>query len=507
MPSPDRPLPDHIPRPDYYTTGQAEAERRSDARETPPVLSEKAIQKMRAACKLGREILDAAHRIIRPGVTTDEIDRVVHEYTVDHGAYPAPLHYFDFPKSVCTSVNEVVCHGIPDMRELEEGDIVNVDVSAILDGYHSDLNETFVVGSVSSAKKALVKATHDSLMACIKECKPGVFYRDMGGIITKFVNAQGFQVDKTYCGHGIGAFFHCAPNIPHYAGNKAKFVMKPGHCFTIEPMINMGSWKDTHWPDGWTAVTKDGLPSAQFEHTLLVNESGVEILTARLPTSPPLWWEIDEGAAASGDPSPVTAKGVYLGIREVARRLFGTDDLNGRAIAVQGVGSVGGYTCELLAKAGAHLVITDIDQDALDTVAKKTGAKIVSPNDIYDVEADIFSPNALGAIINEKTLARLKVKGVAGGANNQLVVPEMGEFLRRKGILYAPDYVINGGGIINVAAEISGSYSRDWVEAKLSRLIVTLGEVLDEAIETSQPTNYVADRIARARIASARKTT
>jgi methionyl aminopeptidase len=299
VPSPDRPLPDHIPRPDYYTTGQAEAERRSDARETPPVLSEKAIQKMRAACKLGREILDAAHRIIRPGVTTDEIDRVVHEYTVDHGAYPAPLHYFDFPKSVCTSVNEVVCHGIPDMRELEEGDIVNVDVSAILDGYHSDLNETFVVGSVSSAKKALVKATHDSLMACIKECKPGVFYRDMGGIITKFVNAQGFQVDKTYCGHGIGAFFHCAPNIPHYAGNKAKFVMKPGHCFTIEPMINMGSWKDTHWPDGWTAVTKDGLPSAQFEHTLLVNESGVEILTARLPTSPPLWWEVDEGAAAS----------------------------------------------------------------------------------------------------------------------------------------------------------------------------------------------------------------
>ena len=215
---------------------------------------------------------------------------------------------------------------------------------------------------------------------------------------------------------------------------------------------------------------------------------------------------LDEGAAASGDPSPVTAKGVYLGIREVARRLFGTDDLNGRTIAVQGVGSVGGYTCEHLAKAGAHLVITDIDQDALNAVAKKTGAKIVAPNDIYDVEADIFSPNALGAIINEKTLARLKVKGVAGGANNQLVVPEMGEFLRRKGILYAPDYVINGGGIINVAAEISGSYSRDWVEATLARLIVTLGEVLDEALETSQPTNYVADRIARARIASARTT-
>ncbi len=215
---------------------------------------------------------------------------------------------------------------------------------------------------------------------------------------------------------------------------------------------------------------------------------------------------LDEGAAASGDPSPVTAKGVYLGIREVARRLYGTDDLNGRTIAVQGVGSVGGYTCDHLAKAGAHLIITDIDQDALAAVAARTGARIVAPNDIYDAEADILSPNALGAIINEKTLARLKVKGIAGGANNQLVMPEMGEFLRRKGILYAPDYVINGGGIINVAAEISGSYSRDWVEATLARLIVTLGEVLDEAIVTSQPTNYVADRIARARIASARAT-
>jgi leucine dehydrogenase len=213
---------------------------------------------------------------------------------------------------------------------------------------------------------------------------------------------------------------------------------------------------------------------------------------------------LDEGAAASGDPSPVTAKGVYLGIREVARRLFGTDDLNGRTIAVQGVGSVGGYTCDHLAAAGAKLIITDIDQDALSAVAKRTGARIVAPDEIYDTDADIFSPNALGAIINEKTLGRLKVKGVAGGANNQLVVPDMGEFLRRKGILYAPDYVINGGGIINVAAEISGTYSRDWVEATLARLIVTLGNVLDEALKTNQPTNYVADRIARARIAAAR---
>lgn len=213
---------------------------------------------------------------------------------------------------------------------------------------------------------------------------------------------------------------------------------------------------------------------------------------------------LDEGAAASGDPSPITAMGVYLGIKEVAKRLFGSDDLSGRIIAVQGVGSVGGHVCEHLAKDGAKLVISDIDQEALKAVSGVTGATIVPPDDIYDVEADIFSPCALGAVINEKTLGRLRVKGVAGAANNQLIVPEMGEFLRRKGILYAPDYVINGGGIINVAAEISGNYSREWVDGKLAHLIETLGEVLDEALSSGQPANAVADRIARQRIAGAK---
>lgn len=213
---------------------------------------------------------------------------------------------------------------------------------------------------------------------------------------------------------------------------------------------------------------------------------------------------LDEGAAASGDPSPITAMGVFLGIREMAKRLYGSDDLSGRIIAVQGVGSVGGHVCDYLAKEGAKLVISDIDQEALKTVAAQTGATIVQPDDIYDVDADIFSPCALGAVINEKTLDRLTVKGVAGAANNQLIVPEMGELMRRKGILYAPDYVINGGGIINVAAEISGNYSRDWVDGKLARLIETLGEVLDEALATDQPANAVADRIARKRIAEAK---
>lgn len=213
---------------------------------------------------------------------------------------------------------------------------------------------------------------------------------------------------------------------------------------------------------------------------------------------------LSEGAAASGDPSPVTALGVFKGIKQTVLRAFGDDDLNGKTVAVQGVGSVGGYTCEHLAEAGANLVITDIDQEALADIAGKTGAKIVAPDEIYDVEADVFSPNALGAIINEDTLKRLKVKVIAGGANNQLVVPAMGEFVRRAGILYAPDYVINGGGIINVAAEISGSYSRDWVAGKLDTLIDTLGDVLDTSLESGRPTNEVADEIARARIAAAK---
>ena len=191
---------------------------------------------------------------------------------------------------------------------------------------------------------------------------------------------------------------------------------------------------------------------------------------------------------------------MYRGILECAKRAFGSDDLNGRKIAVQGVGSVGGDVARHAAKAGADVFIADISEEDLKTVQTDTGATVVDPNDIYDIDVDIFSPNALGAVVNEGTLERLKAKVIAGGANNQLIVPEMGEFLRRKGILYAPDYVINGGGIINVAAEISGNYSREWVDGKLDTLIETLGSVLDEALETDTPTNIVADKIAVQRI-------
>lgn len=224
---------------------------------------------------------------------------------------------------------------------------------------------------------------------------------------------------------------------------------------------------------------------------------------AIVATQTPYVAGLDKGDAASGDPSPITAMGVYRGLKACCERAFGSGDLKGRTIAVQGVGSVGGYLCNHLAKEGARLLIADIDTDELHAVADRTGAEIVAPDAIYDVEADVFSPNALGAILNPQTLGRLKAKVVAGGANNQLATPEMGDALREKGILYAPDYVINGGGIINVAAEISGEYSREWVLSKLDVLIDTLGEVLDEALSTGKPTHLVAERIARSRIAAA----
>lgn len=206
------------------------------------------------------------------------------------------------------------------------------------------------------------------------------------------------------------------------------------------------------------------------------------------------------GKAASGDPSPVTAKGVFLGIKATAKRAFGSDELKGLHVAVQGVGHVGAYVCDHLAAAGVKLTITDVNREALDAVAKATGATVVEPDAIYDVAADIFSPNALGAIVNPRTLPRLKVRVIAGGANNQLETPDMGEKLLEKGVLYAPDYVINGGGIINVAAEISGAYDPAWVEGKVQRLALTLGEVLDQAKAEGRATNRVADEIARSRL-------
>ncbi|XP_027905477.1 methionine aminopeptidase 1A-like isoform X1 [Vigna unguiculata] len=279
-------VPDHIDKPDWADDGIPKIEPNSVLQYTVEVKTPDQIERMRETCHIAREVLDAAARIIQPGVTTDEIDRVVHEATIAAGGYPSPLNYNFFPKSCCTSVNEVICHGIPDARKLEDGDIVNVDVSVYYKGVHADLNETYFVGNVNEESCQLVKCTYECLEKAISIVKPGVRFREIGEVISRHASMSGFSVARSYCGHGIGELFHCAPNIPHYARNKAVGVMKAGQTFTIEPMINAGVWRDRMWPDGWTDVTADGKRSAQFEHTLLVTDTGVEVLTGRLQTSP-----------------------------------------------------------------------------------------------------------------------------------------------------------------------------------------------------------------------------
>eukprot|EP01103_Thecamoeba_quadrilineata_P015953 TRINITY_DN5195_c0_g2_i2.p1 TRINITY_DN5195_c0_g2~~TRINITY_DN5195_c0_g2_i2.p1 ORF type:complete len:358 (-),score=58.00 TRINITY_DN5195_c0_g2_i2:118-1170(-) len=275
-----RAVPEHIERTEYAVTGIPEKERRERRQAVVEVKTKEQIEKMRKVCKLGREVLDIAGKAVRVGITTDEIDRIVHEACIERNSYPSPLNYNKFPKSCCTSVNEVICHGIPDSRPLEDGDIVNIDISVFYDGYHSDLNETFFVGNVDEASKHLVNTTRECLQKAIEMVRPGAFYKEIGNVIGKHAHENGLSVVRSYVGHGIGELFHAAPSIPHYPKNKAVGTMKVGHVFTIEPMINQGTWHDVLWPDNWTAVTRDGKKSAQFEHTLLVTETGVEVLTA-----------------------------------------------------------------------------------------------------------------------------------------------------------------------------------------------------------------------------------
>ncbi|XP_004308462.1 PREDICTED: methionine aminopeptidase 1A-like isoform X2 [Fragaria vesca subsp. vesca] len=293
-----RVVPSHIDLPDWAADGIPKEEPSSDLQRIVEIKTPDQIERMRETCRIAREVLDAAARVIRPGITTDEIDRVVHDATIAAGGYPSPLNYHFFPKSCCTSVNEVICHGIPDARKLEDGDIVNVDVTVYYKGVHGDLNDTYFVGNVDEESRRLVQCTYECLEKAIAIVKPGVRFREVGEVINRHATMAGFSVVKSYCGHGIGELFHCAPNIPHYARNKAVGVMKAGQTFTIEPMINAGTFgkglRDRMWPDGWTAVTADGKRSAQFEHTLLVTETGVEVLTARLPSSPKVypWLEV-----------------------------------------------------------------------------------------------------------------------------------------------------------------------------------------------------------------------
>lgn len=278
--SPKRHVPEHIPRPDYAEDGNPISESRR-AGQPIRILNAEEIEKMRTVCRLAREVLDIAASHVRPGITTDEIDEIVHNETIKRNAYPSPLNYKGYPKSVCTSINEVICHGIPDQRRLQEGDIINIDVTLYYDGFHGDLNETYPVGRINEDTQKLLRTARQSLDEAIKLCKPGALFRDLGKTIEPIARANNCAVVRTYCGHGIHELFHCAPNVPHYAKNKAVGTMKPGMIFTIEPMINLGhNWDLVHWPDDWTATTVDGKPSAQFEDTLVITETGVEVLTA-----------------------------------------------------------------------------------------------------------------------------------------------------------------------------------------------------------------------------------
>ncbi|TGZ67433.1 hypothetical protein CRM22_004810 [Opisthorchis felineus] len=287
--TPTRTLPDMIERPDYAESGVPHSERQAKGSHMIQILNDDEAECMRVTCKLAREVLEEGVNAVQVGVTTDEIDRIVHEACIERDCYPSPLNYFNFPKSCCTSLNEVICHGIPDQRPLQDGDILNLDITTFHKGFHGDVNETVFVGRPDDRSVRLVKNAYTCLAKSMDAVRPGVKYREMGDIITKQAAVDGFSVVRTYSGHGIHRLFHCPPNVPHYARNKAVGVMKPGHCFTIEPMINEGTWRDELWPDKWTAVTTDGLRSAQFEHTMLIlspeaaHTSGlpIEVLTKR----------------------------------------------------------------------------------------------------------------------------------------------------------------------------------------------------------------------------------
>jgi methionyl aminopeptidase len=234
---------------------------------------------MRAAGRLAAETLDMITPHVRPGVTTLALDTLCHDYIVAHGAIPAPLNYRGYPKSVCISINHVVCHGIPGERVLLNGDIINIDVTVILDGWHGDSSRMYCAGPPSTKARNLIEVTHESLMRGIAAVKPGATLGDIGHAIQSYVEAQRFSVVRDFCGHGIGKTFHAAPNVLHYGRPGEGAVLKPGMFFTIEPMVNTGRPEVKVLDDGWTAVTRDRSLSAQFEHMVGVTETGVEIFT------------------------------------------------------------------------------------------------------------------------------------------------------------------------------------------------------------------------------------
>ncbi len=276
--SPRRPVPANIPRPEYVDRPQP---RRYTG---PEVKDARTIGAMRAAGRVAAQALAEVGRNIEPGVTTDELDRIGHEFMLDHHAYPSTLGYKRFPKSLCTSLNEVICHGIPDSTVLRDGDIINIDITAFLTvdglGVHGDTDATYLVGEVDEESRLLVERTREAMMRGVKAVAPGRQINVIGRVIEAYAKRFGYGVVRDFTGHGIGTAFHSGLVIPHYdAAPQYDTVMEPGMTFTIEPMLTLGGYDWDSWDDGWTVVTKDRRRSAQFEHTVLVTESGAEILT------------------------------------------------------------------------------------------------------------------------------------------------------------------------------------------------------------------------------------
>ncbi len=271
--SPRRAVPAAIARPEYVDRPAPERFTGSEIKDG------ETIERMRVAGRLAAQALAAAGAAVAPGVTTDQLDRIGHEFLLDHGAYPSTLGYRGFPKSLCTSLNEVICHGIPDSTVLVEGDICNIDITAYVGGVHGDTNATFLVGEVSEDARLLVERTHEATMRAIKAVAPGRPISVIGRVIESYAKRFEYGVVRDFTGHGIGTSFHSGLVIPHYDDPRYDTVMEPGMTFTIEPMITLGTYDYEIWDDGWTVVTKDRSLTAQFEHTILVTDTGSEILT------------------------------------------------------------------------------------------------------------------------------------------------------------------------------------------------------------------------------------
>jgi methionyl aminopeptidase len=271
--TPWRAVPASIPRPEYV------GKKRPQPYTGPAVQTPETIERMRLASRLAAQATQIGGAACEPGVTTDEIDGIVHEFLCDHGAYPSTLGYKAFPKSCCTSLNEVICHGIPDSTELRDGDIVNVDVTAFIGGVHGDTNATFLVGDVSEEARLLVERTREAMNRGIRAVAPGRPLNAVGRVIEAYAKRFNYGVVRDFTGHGIGESFHSGLYVPHYDSPRLDVVMEPGMTFTIEPMITLGTYQYDIWPDKWTVVTKDRRWTAQFEHTVAVTEDGHEILT------------------------------------------------------------------------------------------------------------------------------------------------------------------------------------------------------------------------------------